>query len=199
MKNIPTSPAGAAHIVMVKCGVAFVILASSTAWAVGQETAPPLAAAPTPALLEDAAVAPVPERQAIWRCEVPGGVAEVAVRSMVSVSSHEYIADGVSRVVEVNIDTQGHMALRYYFIEAQTPAPSGSGQSALERARELAKDLSGRSGFDSTLRGAAKNYPATTHSHTIEYRIESEEQLRRILASASAAFRSGASSTLKAP
>jgi hypothetical protein len=147
---------------------------------------------PTPTPPEEQ---PVPERQAIWRCEAPGGVAEVAVRTIVSVSSHEYTVDGVSRVVEVNIDTQGNMALRYYIIE-----PLGvAGQSALDRARELAKDLSGRSGFDSSLRRAAKNYPATTHSHTIEYRLESEEQLQRVLASASAAFRSGTSGTLKVP
>jgi hypothetical protein len=142
----------------------------------------------------------VPERQPIWRCEVPGGVTEVAVRSIVSVSSHEYTVDGASRVVEVNVDTTGHMALRFYFIEAQTPsAPGGAGQSAIERARELAKDISGRSGMDATLRRAAKNYPATTHSHTIEYRLDSEEQLQRILASASAAFRSGTSGNLKLP
>ncbi|CAN5700531.1 hypothetical protein BH20VER1_BH20VER1_11730 [soil metagenome] len=168
----------------------------STAFAQTPSPAPP--ATPSPAATP--ADPPLVDRQPVWRCELPGGVAEVAVRSIVSVSSHEYVVDAVSRVVEVNIDTLGHMALRFYYIEPQTPAaPTGAGQSAFDRARELAKDLSGRTGMDATLRRAAKNYPTTTHSHTIEYRLESEEQLQRILASASAAFRSGTGGNLKLP
>lgn len=152
---------------------------------------------PSPAPAPDVQTQGVPA-QGIWRCESSGGVCEVAIRSIVSVSSHEYIVDAVSRVVEVNIDTQGNMALRFYYIEPKTPsAPDGIGQSAFDRAKSLAKDIAGRTGMDDVTKRAAKNYPTTTHSHTIEYRLESEEEIKKVLASASAAFRTGAGSSIK--
>jgi hypothetical protein len=180
----------------MKASIPLILLALCTT-VFGQT--PSAAVSPTPLPLESSA-SPVQEQQPIWRCELPGGIAEVAVRSIVSVSSHEYTVDGTSRVVEVNIDTLGNMALRFYFIALQPPAaPLGAGQSALDRAREIAKDLSGRTGMDGDLRRAAKNYPASTHSHTVEYRLESEEQLKKVLNSASTTFRSGSSGTLKLP
>src|SRR4051812_11543391 len=78
----------------------------------------------------------------IWRCDLPGGTYEVALPAIVSVSRHEYVVDGVARVVEVNVDTQGNMAVRFYYIEPTTPkAPGGVGQSAIDRASELAKEV----------------------------------------------------------
>ena len=44
-----------------------------------------------------------------------------------------------------------------------------------------------------------KSYPATTHTHTIEYRVASEEQLKQILGSAREAFESGRSATFQLP
>ena len=137
-------------------------------------------------------------RPQIWRCESAGGVCEVAVASIVSVSSHEYTVDAISRVVEVNVDTTGNMALRCYFIEPKAPeAPGGIGQSAIDRAKELAKDIAGRAGQDDITKRAAKTYPTTTHSHTIEYRLPSEDQIKKVMASASAAFHTGAGSSIK--
>jgi hypothetical protein len=186
------------HSIAMKIALAFAVLLLGNV-ALAQLPSPTTtpAPSPSPSPAEDATPE---ERQPIWRCELSGGVAEVAVRSIVSVSSHEYIVDAVSRVVEVNVDTLGNSAIRFYYVEPLTPAaPGGVGQGALDRARELAKDVTGRTGMDATLRRAAKNYPTTTHAHTIEYRLENEEQLRRIFTSASAAFRSGTSGSLKLP
>jgi len=79
--------------------------------------------------------APTPtSRLAIWRCELPGGTYEVALRAIVSVSVHEYVVDGVARVNEVNVDTQGNMAARFYYLEpTAAKSPLGVGQSAIDR------------------------------------------------------------------
>ena len=125
----------------------------------------------------------------IWRCDLPGGTYEVALPSIVSVSRHEYIVDAVSRVAEVNIDTQGNMAVRFYFIgPAEVKTPGGIGQSAVDRASELAKEVIQRGGQDDVWKRVVKTYPTTTHSHSVEYRVSSEEDLKKIFTSAQTAF-----------
>jgi hypothetical protein len=149
---------------------------------------------PTPA----ATGTPEAPRQVIWRCELPGGTYEVAVHAMISVSSHEYVVDGVARVTEVNVDTQGNMAVRFYYLEPITPnTPSGVGQSAIDKISDLAKEAAGRVDQEKIWERVVKSYPTTTHTHTIEYRLESEEQLKKIFASADNAFRTGRGATIK--
>jgi hypothetical protein len=134
----------------------------------------------------------------IWRCELPSGTYEVALRAIVSVSRHEYIVDGVARVAEVNVDTQGNMAVRFYYIEPNTPkAPSGVGQSAVDRLSDLAKEAGQRTGQQEIWKRVVKSYPTTTHTHTVEYRVESDDQLKKIFSSAQSAFESGRGATLK--
>jgi hypothetical protein len=136
----------------------------------------------------------------IWRCELPGGSYEVAIRAVVSVSMHEYVVDGAARVNELNIDTDGNMAVRFYYLEpTAAKSPVGLGQSAIDRATDLAKEAAGRMGADQVWDRVVKNYPTTTHAHTVEYRIGSEEQLKQIFASAQRAFESGRSDTYHAP
>lgn len=141
-----------------------------------------------------------PARQPHWRCELPGGVYDVALRSIVSVSSHEYIVDAAARVTEVNVDTNGAMTVRFYFLEPlTTTAPLGIGQSALDRIQELTKEATTRTGTDFVWQKVIKNYPATTHARTIEFRLESKDQLARLLASAEKAFRTGVDTAFKLP
>jgi hypothetical protein len=134
----------------------------------------------------------------IWRCDLPSGTYEVALRAIVSVSRHEYIVDGVARVAEVNVDTQGNMAVRFYYIEPNLPkAPSGVGQSALDRLSDLAKEAAQRTGQEEIWKRVVKSYPTTTHTHTVEYRVASDEQLKKIFTSAQNAFETGRGATLK--
>ncbi|MEO6969904.1 MAG: hypothetical protein ABI217_03295 [Chthoniobacterales bacterium] len=85
----------------------------------------------------------------IWRCELPGGTYEVALRAIVSVSIHEYVVDGVARVNEVNVDTQGNMAARFYYLEPTgAKSPLGVGQSAIDRISDLAREAGQRVGAD---------------------------------------------------
>ncbi len=135
-----------------------------------------------------------------WRCELPGGTYEVAIRSIVSVSSHEYIVDGAARVNEINVDTLGNMSARFYYLEpTAAKSPVGVGQSAIDRISELAKEAGQRVGADQVWRRVVKTYPTTTHAHSIEYRVESEEQLKQIFSSAQSAFESGRTTTFKLP
>ena len=139
-------------------------------------------------------------RLPIWRCELPGGTYEVALRAIVSVSIHEYVVDGVARVNEVNVDTQGNMAARFYYLEPLTAkSPLGVGQSTLDRISDLAKEAGQRVGADEVWRRVVKSYPTTTHAHTIEYRVESEDQLKQIFSSAQGAFESGKSAIFTPP
>ena len=113
----------------------------------------------------------------------------MALPAIVSVSRHEYVVDAVARVVEVNVDTQGNMAVRFYYIEPATPkGPGGVGQSAIDRASELAKEVVQRGGQDDAWKKVVKTYPATTHTHTVEYRVKSEENLKQIFTSVQTAF-----------
>lgn len=140
---------------------------------------------------------PVP-RLAYWRCELPGGTYEVAIRAIVSVSRHEYIVDGATRVNEVNVDTQGNMAVRFYYLEPiAAKSPVGVGQSAIDRISDLAKEAGQRVGADQVWERVVKSYPATTHAHSIEYRVESEDRLKQIFSSAQGAFESGVTAIFK--
>jgi hypothetical protein len=125
----------------------------------------------------------------IFRAQLPGGVYEVAVRAMVSVSSHEYLVDATARVVEVNIDTAGSLLARFYYLEPNTPAPpSGLGASVVQKAEQLLTQAADKTGQDAW-RKVVKNYPTTTHARTVEYRLQSREDLNKIFEAAEEAFR----------
>jgi len=129
-------------------------------------------------------------RQPVWRCELPGGTYTVALRAIVSVSRHEYITDGVAHVTEVNVDTTGSLSVRFYFLEpVAATSPVGLGQSTLDKAQELAREALDRTGQQDLWRKVVKNYPTTTHAKTVEYRIESRDDLDKLFNSADTAFR----------
>ncbi len=128
---------------------------------------------------------------AMWRANLPGGSYSVAVRSIVSVSTHEYVVDAAARVTEVNIDTTGAALVRFYFLEPNTlSAPAGFGAATIEKTQQLFQE-----GVDKTGQAAdawkkvLKSYPATTHQRTIEYRLPSKEAVQKIFESAESAFR----------
>ncbi len=129
--------------------------------------------------------------QTLFRCTLPGGTYEVAVRAIVAVASHEYVVDGIARVTEVNIDTTGALVARFYYIEPATPnTPGGLGAATIEKAQQLFKEAADRSGQDAWKK-VVKNYPMTTHARTVEYRVTEKEHLTRIFAGAEEAFRLG--------
>ncbi len=152
-----------------------------------------LATIASAASAQNASPSPTPDtsgRVPLWICVTPGGTYEVALRAICSVSSCEYVVDNVARVNEVNIDTTGNMAVRFYYIEPVTPSsPIGLGQSTINKAQDLLNEAASRVSPDEPWKKVMKNYPTTTHSHTIEYRVDSKDALDKIFASAEQAFR----------
>ncbi len=133
--------------------------------------------------------APLVSALPIFRATLPGGTYEVAVRSIVSVSSHEYVVDAAARVTEVNIDTAGNVLARFYYLEPNTPSPpAGAGQAIIDKAQELLKQGAAKGNLE-TWKKVVKNYPTTTHAHTVEYRIETKEELLKLFNAAEESFR----------
>lgn len=125
----------------------------------------------------------------IFRAQLPGGIYEVSVRNIVSVSIHEYLVDGPVRVVELNIDTQGSVLARFYFLEPNLPnTPGNVGAVAVEKAQQLFTQAAEKSGQDAWKK-VIKNYPTTTHARTVEYRVQSRDELNKIFEAAEEAFR----------
>ena len=128
-----------------------------------------------------------------WKCKLPGGSYEVALGSIVSVSSHEYLVDGLARVTEVNIDTTGSVLVRFYYLEGALPTPTAvpgaqSGTALIEKAEQQVSAASEKTGLDHWKK-VVKNYPTTTHARTVEYRLSTKEQLNQLFSSVQNSFR----------
>jgi len=134
---------------------------------------------------------------AFWRCELPGGVFMVSLPTISLVSTHEYIVDGAARVTELTVATNTAVVARFYYIEPMSPqSPVGAGQSILEKAQQVTKEAAARTGVENVWQKVIKNYPTTTHAHTVEYRLENIDQLQRIQKSLEAAWRNNVETQL---
>ena len=138
------------------------------------------------------AATPVPQNTAIalWRCQLPGGSYEVALRSIIAVSTHEYLIDGGARVTELNIDTAGSLLARFYYIEPNAPANpvTALGAASIDKAQQLMATAASSTGLDAWQK-VIKSYPTTTHAHTVEYRLSSKDQVNALFQSVETAFR----------
>ncbi len=122
---------------------------------------------------------------------MPGGTYETVVGAIVSVSSHEYVVDGAARVTEVNVDTTGQLAVRFYYIEpAVVSGPNGLGAATIGKVQNLLTEAAERSGTDAWKK-VVKSYPMTTHARTVEYRVASKDSLEKVFTSASKCLRTG--------
>ena len=133
----------------------------------------------------------------LFRAQLPGGIYEVAVRSIVSVSTHEYLVDGAVRVIEMNIDTNGSILARFYFLEPATPSPpSGMGAAVVDKAQQFLAQAADKTGQDAWKK-VVKNYPTTTHARTVEYRLQSRDDVNKLFEAADDAFRMQKSRSVK--
>jgi hypothetical protein len=132
---------------------------------------------------------PTPPPPPIWKCTLPGGTYEVAVPSITAVSTHQYLVDGTVQVTEVNVDTNGPMVVRFYYIQPNAPGsgPAALAASSVQGVQGLLTQASSAAGADAWQK-VVKNYPVTTHSHTVEYRLSSSDALSALFSSVEAAF-----------
>jgi len=135
---------------------------------------------------------------AFWRCELPGGIFVVSLPSVSLVSTHEYVVDGAARVTELTVGTNSAVVARFYYLEPMIPqSPLGIGQTLLDKAQQRVQDAASQAGVEAVWQKVIKNYPATTHAHTVEYRMETLEQLQRVQKSLEAAWRNNTETQLK--
>lgn len=142
------------------------------------------ASSPSPAAPPDRATQPM------WRATLPGGTYTVALRTVTSVSTHEYIVDGIARVTEMTVDTTGSVIGRFYYLEPLVPnAVGGATQETIQHLQSAIAEASSLAGQEEVWKKVIKNYPTTTHAHTVEYRLDSLDDVNKLFASAEKAFR----------
>lgn len=136
-----------------------------------------------------------PTRDGLWDGRLKGGNYIVRCNSIIALSKHEYVADGVARVVEVNLTLSSSQIVRFYFLEP-VKIESGSnlvnaGTQAVERAKGMFEQAAGRVSPTLTDPKVVKSYPASTHAHTVEFVLKEEARLNSLFQSLERGFRSG--------
>lgn len=112
----------------------------------------------------------------IWEARLAGGEYMVAVQSIRSLSYHTFYAEGGVKVTEVVIDNGGRSLVRFYTFAAASP--TAEGQEVLDGIRDSTAGAANDAGID--MHRVVKNYPTTTHAHTVEYRLPNEPELLRL-------------------
>lgn len=149
--------------------------------------------APTPALAESNRL------PNFWRVILPAGIYQVRLDRINSISTHEYTIEPILRVTELTIETGGPVVTRFYFQETITPqSPMGLGQSGIDLVKSKTEEIAERlAGDQAPWRRVSKVYPATTHAHTVEYRLSSKEALESLRKSAEKAWTTGNGEEIK--
>jgi hypothetical protein len=137
----------------------------------------------------------VPQHNRFWQANVGGGNYMVALDRISAISRHKYLLDGTVIVDEVTVDALGQALARFYFLTPVTDAVTGNaaGNAAsrvVDRARELVDKTAAEAGTD-IHNMVIKKFPETTHAHTIEYRVQSAEELGGLYNSVRTAWETG--------
>jgi hypothetical protein len=134
---------------------------------------------------------------ALWQCTLPGGVYLVALRSIASISSHEYVVDGAARVTEVTVATNSSVEARFYYLEPVVPNTAVPGSAtASDAAQQHLSDVASQAGTEPVWMKVVKNYPTTTHAHTVEYRLTTKENLQQLYQNLAQAWTTGKGASL---
>ncbi len=124
----------------------------------------------------------------------------MALRSIASISSHEYLVDAAARVTEVTVATNSSVEARFYFLEPLIPNSSSPlmPTSALSVLQQHAQDLATTAApVEKVWEKVVKTYPTSTHAHTVEYRLTSKANLQQLYSSLESAWTSGKGTSLK--
>ena len=109
-----------------------------------------------------------------WIGNFGEGQVIIALEQITSVSKQKYVLDGGYVIREIVIDTTGNNTIRIYYISPVSEEANISAiRIASDRMQDLLKqgnDRVGSEAIDPTT-AVTKNYPTTTHAHTIEFRV----------------------------
>ena len=101
----------------------------------------------------------------------------------------------MARVVEVKITLNSAQIVRFYFLEPYKPeygsSTVGAATQALEKAKGLYEQAAGRVSPDLAAPKVVKNYPVSTHAHTVEFVLKEEARLKSLFGSLERSFRTG--------
>ncbi len=135
-----------------------------------------------------------------WECHLPGGIYVVNTVHIVSISTHEYVLNAAARVTELTIGTTSHVTARFYYIEPLVSTGSGPTarvQELLERAQEKVGAVTDRLGQEQVWKKVVKDYPTTTHAHTVEYRVERKENIQQLFDSLNNCWRLNSNTVIR--
>jgi hypothetical protein len=133
-----------------------------------------------------------------WRAELPTGTFIVALGSLKNISIHEYLVNGLGKVTEMTIDSGGSTTARFYAVEPPSvKTPSGLGQSVADRAKEVVGEMRSRIDRSGATNVVVKDYPNTTHAHTVEYLLPSAETVRKLFKNLDKAWAAGRGDKIK--
>lgn len=123
-------------------------------------------------------------RVSYWKAVLPDGSFLVPHHAITSISKSSYVVDGAIRVTEMSVGTSGSVQGRFYYAELiSTESPAGIGQSTINFLEEKSREIKERIGRGEVGEEVVKNYPDTTHAHTVEFLVASPEILDRMLTS----------------
>ncbi len=136
---------------------------------------------------------------ACWQATFTNGGHYLAKLNHISCASkHEYVSDGVARVVEVTIGTDSAVVARFYFLEpVGKDTPLNAGQVLINRAQDVAQQAAARISPSAAKLNVVKNYPVSTHAHTVEFVVQDEATLTSLYTSLMAAINTGRGRTWK--
>lgn len=126
-----------------------------------------------------------------WEANLPGGHYAIPLGHIVSISKHQYLLDSTVVVTEVTIDSTGNSLVRFYYMEPVTKDSSLNTASKLTQRGQELLDQAGRSTGSNMHLMAQKNYPQSTHAHTVEFRLLSLEDLTALYNSLFSSWDSG--------
>ena len=114
-----------------------------------------------------------------WEANLSGGSYMVALDRISAISKHSYIVNKSLVVNEVNIQINGAGLVRFYTFTAVG-----------ERGKSIIEQGGNRAGVD-TNAVVEKEYPLTTHSQTIEYRLFDNADLDQLYGSIKRSWEEG--------
>jgi hypothetical protein len=113
-----------------------------------------------------------------------GGHYMVRLDHIACASKQIYVSDGAARVVEVNIGADNAIVARFYFLEpVGKDSPIAAGQVLIDRATDVAKTVAAKVSPSAAQLQVVKNYPASTHAHTVEFVLQDEATINSLYSS----------------
>lgn len=133
-----------------------------------------------------------------WHAMLPGGQYMVALGRISNIGLHEYVANASARVFEVTIAADGAALARFYYMEPMTDkSPLNVGQIVADRIKSSTDEVGKRTGLGDAWQKVVKDYPNTTHAHTIEFRVDHKDDLDALFASVKKAWETGRGTRFK--